>query len=119
LDASGKQIRRLALLELLQFGIPYIFPQRPGAITRGMPTAHSAEPLNKQILSNENFVWTTGLGKMRGQSIVPLYPGVVIASQKDSKLYEMLALVDALRVGRAREKEIAIKELRKRILDGE
>jgi hypothetical protein len=36
--------------------------------------------------------------------------------KKDVKLYELLALVDAVRIGRAREKEIAIKELKSRIL---
>lgn len=119
LDSSGKQVRRLALLEFLQYGLPYVFPQRPGAITPGVPTAHSAEPLNKIIQSSENYVWPAGRGTMRGQSITPLYPGAVEAARNDSKLHELLALVDALRVGRAREKEIAVKELRKRILDGE
>ena len=53
---------------------------------------------------------------MRGNSIVPLYKTVVNAVQVDSKLHELLALVDAIRLGRAREKEIAVEELRKRIL---
>ena len=66
----------------------------------------------------ESFVWPTGKGKSRGQSIVPLYPSVVEAVLKDEKLYELLALVDAIRVGRAREKEIAINELKSRILHG-
>jgi hypothetical protein len=48
-----------------------------------------------------------------------LYPSVVDAVQNDEKLHELLALVDAIRVGRAREREIAIKELKQRILDGE
>jgi hypothetical protein len=34
---------------------------------------------------------------------------------KDRKLYELLALVDAIREGRAREREIAIRELTARI----
>jgi hypothetical protein len=33
-----------------------------------------------------------------------------------NKLYELLALCDALRVGRAREKKMAEEELKKRIL---
>ncbi|MBN1561227.1 hypothetical protein JW998_13320 [candidate division KSB1 bacterium] len=37
------------------------------------------------------------------------------ACAKDDKLYELLALVDAIRLGRAREKKRAIDELRKRI----
>lgn len=47
----------------------------------------------------------------------PLYPSVTKAVQNDPKLHELIALVDALRVGRAREKEIAIKELKARILN--
>jgi hypothetical protein len=39
--------------------------------------------------------------------------------QKDTVLHELLALVDAIRVGRAREKEIAIKELKIRILEND
>lgn len=119
LDSSGKKVRRLALMELLQYGISYVFPQQPGPIVRGIPTAHSAPPLSEIIVSNEPYVWPSGKGKIRGQSIIPLYPSVVDAVQKDEKLYELLALVDAIRVGRAREKEIAIKELKFRILDGE
>jgi hypothetical protein len=118
LDPSGKNVRNLALMGFLQYGISYIFPQRPGPLVRGIPTAHSAAPLNAIIQSSENYVWPSGKGKLRGQSIIPLYPSVVDAVLKDEKLYELLALVDAIRVGRAREKEIAINELKNRIING-
>lgn len=116
LDPSGKVVRRMALMEFLQFGLKYVYPQAPGPIVRGIPTAHSAPPLNQSIQSNENYVWPSGKGNVRGQSIIPLYTSVVDAVQNDSKLYEMLALADALRVGRARERELAIVELKKRII---
>ncbi len=119
IDSKGKKVMRLALLEFLQFGITYVFPQKPGAIVRGIATAHSAAPLNNIIVSEEHYVWPSGKGKLRGQAIIPLYPSVVDAVQKDEKLYELLALVDAIRVGRAREKEIAIKELKIRILEND
>jgi hypothetical protein len=38
---------------------------------------------------------------------------------KDKYLHELLALTDSLRVGRAREKEMAIIELKKRLGSGE
>ena len=119
LDHSGKVVRRLSLMEFLQYGISYVFPQSPGPVVRGIPTAHSALPLNQMIQSSENYVWPSGKGKVRGQSIIPLYPSVVNAVEKDENLYELLALVDAIRVGRVREKELAISELKKRILNGE
>lgn len=118
LDSTGRQVRKLALLEFIQYGISYVFPQQPGAIVRGLPTAHSAPPLVRIIVSEESYVWPSGRGKSRGQSIIPLYPSVIEASENDNNLYELLALVDAIRVGRAREKEIAIKELKLRLLDG-
>ncbi len=58
-------------------------------------------------------------GTVRGHSILPLYPSVPEAALKDKQLYELLALTDALRVGRAREKELAIMELMKRLAHGE
>ena len=119
LDAKGKKVMRLALLEFLQFGIAYVFPQKPGAIVRGIATAHSAAPLNNTIVSEEHYVWPSGKGNLRGQAIIPLYPSVIDAVQKDEVLHEILALVDAIRVGRAREKEIAIKELKIRILEND
>lgn len=119
IDASGKRVSGLALMDLLQYGIRYIFPQQPGAIIRGIATSHSAPPLNTIIISEEPYVWPSAKGDLRGQSILPLYPSVIEAVKKDVKLYELLALVDAIRVGRAREKEMAIQELKKRIVNGE
>lgn len=116
-DPSGKKVFKTALLEFLHYGIKYVFPERPGALVRGIPTAHSAMPLSAIIVSEEHYVWPSGKGKTRGQSITPLYPSVVDAVQNDKKLHELLSLVDALRVGKAREKEIAIKELETRILN--
>lgn len=110
---------KLALLDFLQYGIRYAFPQRPGAIVRGIPTAHSAKPLNDLIDSTENYVWPSGKGTLRGESIIPLYPAAINAALKDEVLYELLALIDAIRVGKAREKELALKELKKRIYDEE
>lgn len=116
---NKKRLMKLALLDFLEHGLKYVYPQQSGPIVRGIPTAHAAPPLNEIIVSDEPYVWPSGKGKVRGQSITPLYPSVVDAVQKDEKLYELLALVDAIRVGRAREKEIAINELKSRILDGE
>lgn len=117
LDPSGKAVMKLGLTEFLQFGLSYAFPQRPGALVKGIPTAHSAAPLNAEIVSSEHYVWPSVKGTVRGQAVVPLYPSVVKAIKNDEALYELLALVDAIRVGRAREKEIARKELNKRLLD--
>ena len=117
LDESGKLVRKQALLEFLQYGIAYAFPAKPGPIVRGIPTAHSGPPLNTLIQSSgDEYVWPSATGQLRGQAISPLYKNVVKAVKGDHELHELLSLVDAIRVGRAREKQLAIEELKKRLL---
>jgi hypothetical protein len=115
LSGNGKQVMKSALLDFLQFGITYAFPQKPGAMVRGIATAHSAPPLAALIESSENYVWPNAKGALRGHGIAPLYSSAPEAALKDPKLHEMLALTDALRVGKVREKTLAMEELKKRI----
>jgi len=116
LSADRKKLMTQSLLDFLVNGLRYVFPQMPGTITRGMPTAHSAAPLKKMIQSEEYYVWPDAKGTHRGLSIEPLHPGVLEACRKDKNLYALLALADVLRVGKSREKSLAIGELKK-VLD--
>lgn len=117
MDSAKKRVLRSALIEFLEYGLKYVYPVQAGAICQGIPTAHSAPPLASRILSapDDQYVWPWAEGKMRGQAIAPLYDSVPFAAQRDPDLYELLALVDALRVGRARERNIAIEQLEIRI----
>lgn len=118
-DRSGlyvgrsRKVLNSALLEFLVHGIRYSFPARPGALVRGIPTAHSAEPLKRFLVANEDnvYVWSLGNGQIKGQAIEPLHKCVPQAVQKDPELYQLLSLVDGLRVGRAREQDFAAQEL--------
>lgn len=117
-DGSKKTIHILALKEFLLYGLKYVFPVEPGPVVRGIPTAHSAPPVSEKIVSgNEVFVWEYKKGDIRGQSIDPLYKTVPEIVHSDKELYELLVIIDTIRVGRAREVSIAIDELNKR-LDG-
>lgn len=115
LDENKRILLRKPLLEFLEHGFKYVFPLMPGSIVTGVPTAHSANPLKTVIESSENYVWANAEGTIRGQSIQPLHPNVVLAVEKNEELYELLALTDALRTGGSREEKLAIGELRKRI----
>ena len=117
IDTKRKKVMRLALYEFIAYGIRYVFPEQPGAMVRGIPTSHSALPLKNHFSDVEVYVWPSANGKVRGQAITPLYPSALFAAEKDEKLYELLALVDAMRVGRAREKELAVKALEKVLLN--
>jgi DNA-binding Lrp family transcriptional regulator len=116
IDESKKVVNRIALVEFLIHGIKYVFPQKPGALTRGVKTAHSAPPLDKQISSEMKYVWPDAHGQDIGQAIEPLYSTLVQPCRVDDNLYQFLALVDVMRVGKAREQELAKKELEKLIL---
>ena len=111
-----RDVNRKLLFDFIQYGLGVVFPQHPGNIVRGTLTAHSAPPLASSIVSEQDYVWPYSKGLARGQSIVPLYPTVPQAILLDEQLYEMLALFDAIRVGRVREKNLALEHLEKRIL---
>jgi len=98
------RLNRTALLEFLQHGIRYAFPASTGALTRGVPTGYAASPLNRIIVSDDDPspVWPLATGAVRGYSFEPLHKNVPQAALEDPRLYELLALVDALRGGRAR-----------------
>jgi hypothetical protein len=114
-----KSVTRHALLEFLVHGLKYVFPPARGGETRGMPTAHAAPPLVRKFASAGTRelppVWPHPEGSVRGLEFSPLYRSAPVAAKRDAELYRLLALVDALRGGRARDRQLAEKELAKRL----
>jgi DNA-binding Lrp family transcriptional regulator len=108
-DPETKEIRREALRNFLIHGVPYAFPASPKEITRGMPTAWAGAVLSGKISASEQLppVWPDPDGKVQGAAVQPLYESVPGAARRDPALYDLLALVDALRIGRARERSLA------------
>jgi hypothetical protein len=104
------------LKEFLIHGVKYAFPAQRGGLTRGVPTAEGAPPLSKHLVTPPfPPVWPLSEGSVRGTEFSPLYKNEPKAALQDPRLYELLALVDAIRDGRAREREIAVRELTSRI----
>lgn len=111
--------RKSLLLEFLLHGLPYVFPPEHGTITRGIATSYAAPPLNSQIVFDETDmvpVWPYATGDRRGYALTPLYRSVPEAALKDSELYQLLALTDAVRDGRARERKLAADCLEVKLL---
>jgi len=115
LRPSSRAVNRLALCEFLEHGVRYAFPARPGAEVRGVPTAHSTPPLARHIVAEDALVWPSASGSSRGRAIAPLYRKATELPRRCPSVYESLALVDALRVGRARERKLAFEELARRL----
>ena len=115
-DRNKKCVNTLALQEFMVHGLAYVFPAETGRIIRGVPTYVSASPIKEQLANAaDQYVWRYVKGEARGQMIEPLYPSVPEAALRDEELYQLLVIADTLRMGRSREKEIAIAELNKHI----
>jgi hypothetical protein len=116
IDESKQIVYRKSLMEFIQYGLHYVFPELPGTMVTGIPTAHSYPFYAKKFKSELNYAWPDDNGTMRGLAIKPLYKSVVKAVKEDELLYKLLASIDIIRVGRVRELKIAIEELQKIIL---
>ena len=105
----GYRPNRSALEEFLLHGLKYAFPAERGEPTRGVSTSYAAAPLSALITPGKDLppVWPYPSGKVRGTAFRPLYPNAPKAALRDPLLYEYLALADALRDGRARERKLA------------
>jgi hypothetical protein len=112
-----KRVNRSALIEFLSHGFKYVFPPAKGSLARGVPTAAAAEPLKSRFLDDGDppEVWPYVEGKVRGISFAPLYKGAPRAALQDPRFYGVLALCDAIRGGRTRERNLAIELLGKEI----
>lgn len=119
LDPETQEVRREALCNFLIHGVPHAFPARTREVTRGLPTAWAAPVLSGKISAEGQIppVWPDPDGQVQGAAVKPLYSSVPHAARRDPALYDLLALVDALRLGRARERAMAEKKLGRRLID--
>jgi hypothetical protein len=116
-DPATKDIRREALRNYLVHGVPHAFPARLQEITRGMPTAWAAPVMAQTTAGRDQAppVWPDPDGTVQGAAVEPLYRSVPQAARRDPELYALLAWVDALRIGRARERSLAEKAISQRL----
>jgi hypothetical protein len=104
---------RPALLEFILHGVRYVWPAILGPAKRGVPTAFGAEPLASLLNATpgEAPVWAHAEGSAKGPTLSPLYRTVPKAALADPELHRLLALLDAVRTGRARERAMAAELL--------
>lgn len=112
-EARRPVLLKPQLQEFVMHGAKYAFAPVWGTLTRGVPTAYGAAPLNSVIAPSGDPVpvWPHAAGMARGLSLAPLYPSAAEAALRDSRLYAVLALFDAIRSGQARERDAAQKLL--------
>lgn len=100
-------VHKRALTEFLVSGVPYAFPAEQGPETRGVPTAHSGPILREILDSHDQVVWPSAAGTARGVALKPLCREAPQMPERNPRLYDWLTVVDALRIGRARDKQLA------------
>ncbi len=111
-DRGRRRVLEAAAKEFLIHGVKYVFPPVRGSETRGVPAAWAARPLAMELAEDAlPPVWPHPIGRRRGIALKPLHPGVPELALRDERLWERLALVDAIRAGDARIRRLAEKAL--------
>ena len=105
--------------EFLVSGIKFFFPVKLGEYTRGMPTAIAAPIFHDKIpLGNDPIpVWPDAIGEKRGVALAPIHPSIpkALRESPDQSFYELLVLIDAIRSGRPRERNLAASLLKEKL----
>lgn len=113
-----RQLEHSALLqdvrpfrELLVHAVRHVYPPELGAPARGVLTAHAHPSIAAEIQAGSALVWPLDAGEDFGPSIEPLHACVPGAALRHPRFYELMAIVDVLRVGRVRERQVATRRL--------
>ncbi len=107
------RVNTKSLYEFIVYGLRYVFPAKPGEVTRGIATGLAAPVLHGQLMTAGDLVpvWPDARGNTKGAAVEPLFKTVPMAVRRDSTLYAYLALVDAIRMGQPRERNFAAQKL--------
>lgn len=116
-NLSGRVIQE-ASIEFFVHAIKYIYPPQLGAPALGIPTAYAHPDFEfVRHQSEAPCVWPYSEGKIRGPSLLPIYKSLPQACLEDKLLYKIASLVEMIRMGRAREKQLAAESLSELIKD--
>ena len=111
--AEERRVNLASFEDLAIHAARFIAPAPLGGLTRGIPAAWAAKPMSELIRESGNEpppVWPSADGPARGQELRPLHPSAVKVVN-DAALSRLLVIVDCLRAGDARVRDIAAKEL--------
>ena len=113
IDEHKQRIYTQGFYEFIIYGLRYVFPQKPGHMARGIPTAHSHPALESKFVSKTKYVWPHPDGEDVGFAIEPFYLKQSKAILEDEQLYFIMSLIEMIRVGKAREVNYARTQLMK------
>lgn len=110
------QVNKQDLFKFVVYGLRFVFPAKPGELTRGIATSFAAKVchLEEGLKSSGSLipVWPDAQGHEKGLAIEPLHKNVRQVIQGDDYMYELLALTDMIRIEQARSRKLAVDRLR-------
>jgi len=120
MDPGRRRVEREPLMQFVRWGVPYAFPPTIGGTTVGVATATLDILTDGTIAAPAavEFVWASAEGMSRGAALEPLHPRVPDIAGRNDPLCSLLAAVDLVRVGGAREREAASAWIERQIAGG-
>lgn len=113
-------VARRKFFELVTVAVPQVYYAVRGPVESGIPTSIYAEPLRGVFPKDPNrpvpLIWPSESGGTKGESLLPIYPTMPKAIQHDVVLHKLLALIDVVRVGEAKDRKTATDFLERMIL---
>jgi len=110
LSNDRERIMTQTILDFIKYAIHIVYPAHQGPRVKGVLTANLFE-LDGQIISNDKYVWKSSSGKDIGQEISPLYHTAPLIVESEPALYQALQMIDIIRLGNSREKNLAYNKL--------
>lgn len=114
LPANGDVVLSVpAFRDLLVNAVPRIFYPVRGNLQEGMPTSVHAPVLWSRlgkVVGMIPVVWP-GSGGLRGESLQPIYSSAPAVCRTDDCVYELLALLDVIRVGTPTDRRRAVEAI--------
>lgn len=115
-SAEQREVHFPHFEEFAIHALRFVAPAPLGGSVPGVPAAWAAEPMASAIHSSGEDpppVWPSAQGEVRGQTMEPLHPAAPEAVAGWQELGEILALLDSLRAGDPRVRQVAEDFLRR------
>jgi hypothetical protein len=102
-------VDRSHLLDFIVHGVPTAFFPHRTEVVKGVPTAMYSPLWRGRFASERDIlvVWPYSKGKEMGEGLLPLFPAAPLVCPQNETLYNLLAAIDILRIGKQREKDAA------------
>jgi hypothetical protein len=111
---STRSVHRANFEELVLHGLRFLAPAKLGPVVAGIPAAWAAPPMSRLIHETSDLppVWPSAHGHVRGHELPPLHPSAVEAVETFPDLGELLAVIDSVRAGDVRVRQVASEQAR-------